>query len=68
MHRICEKYLFTVFITVIFLAFPSTGRAEEIPFIPPVYNYTTGDYKSGNQNWTISQGRNGIIYIGNNNA
>ena len=68
MHRICEKYLFTVFITVIFLAFPSTGRAEEIPFIPPVYNYTTGDYKSGNQNWTISQGRNGIIYIGNNNG
>jgi len=68
MHRICEKYLYTVFITVHLLAFPLPGRAEEIPFIPPVYNYTTSDYKSGNQNWTISQGRNGMIYIGNNNG
>jgi hypothetical protein len=68
MHRICEKYLNTVFITVHLLALRLPGRAEAIPFIPPVYNYTTGDYRSGNQNWAISQGRNGMIYIGNNNG
>lgn len=64
----CEKYLSTVIITVLLLASPLHGRAEEIPFIPPVYNYTTSDYKSGNQNWAISQGHNGMVYIGNNNG
>jgi len=68
MGRISEKYLSTVIITVLLLAYPLRGRAEEIPFIPPVYNYTTSDYKSGNQNWAISQGHNGMVYIGNNNG
>jgi len=34
----------------------------------PVQNYSRNDYKSGNQNWSISQDKNGIIYSGNNNG
>ncbi len=34
----------------------------------PVQNYGRNDYKSGNQNWSIAQDKNGIIYSGNNNG
>lgn len=44
------------------------ANGQDIPFIPPVYNYTTNNYKAGNQNWSIAQGENGIIYFGNNNG
>ena len=54
--------------TVVFIALTTNGRAQDIPFIPPVYNYTTGNYKAGNQNWNIAQGSNGEIYFGNNNG
>lgn len=52
------------------LLLPTTLYANErgIPFIPPVYNYNTNNYKVGNQNWSISQGENGILYFGNNNG
>ncbi len=48
--------------------FPWKGYALEIPFIPPVYNYTTSHYKAGNQNWSIAQDQEGVIYFGNNNG
>lgn len=44
------------------------SNPTSIPFIPPVYNYTTSNYKAGNQNWAIAQDKNGIIYFGNNNG
>src|SRR5690554_3414657 len=44
------------------------SNPKSIPFIPPVYNYTTNNYKAGNQNWAIAQDKNGIIYFGNNNG
>lgn len=34
----------------------------------PVQNYTRNDYKAGNQNWSIAQDKNGIVYFGNNNG
>lgn len=43
-------------------------KAQNIPFVPPAYNYSTGAYKAGNQNWAIAQGHDGVIYIGNNNG
>lgn len=66
--RISRQYFYAAFITVIFMALPMKGGALDIPFIPPVYNYTTSNYKAGNQNWAIAQGRNGAIYFGNNNG
>src|SRR5690554_1904126 len=44
------------------------SNPTSIPFIPPVYNYTTSNYNAGNQNWAIAQDKNGIIYFGNNNG
>lgn len=42
--------------------------AQNIPFVPPVYNYTTDLYHAGNQNWAVAQGANGVIYFGNDNG
>ena len=39
-----------------------------IPFIPPVYNYTTSHYRASNQNWAIAQGSDGVLYFGNDNG
>lgn len=64
----CEKYFCTALFTVVLAVISLSGRAQDIPFIPPVYNYTTGNYKAGNQNWAIAQGSNGVIYFGNNNG
>lgn len=35
-------------------------------FMPVVTNYTPQEYGAGLQNWAITQGENGEIYIGNN--
>lgn len=68
MQSACKKYFLTPFLTVALVVLSLPGRAQDIPFIPPVYNYSTGIYKAGNQNWAIAQGSNGVIYIGNNNG
>lgn len=68
MQSACKKYFFTAFLTVAFAVLSLPGSAQDIPFIPPVFNYSTGIYKAGNQNWAIAQGSNGVIYVGNNNG
>lgn len=50
------------------MTFVMPSAAQDIPFIPPVYNYTTDHYNAGNQNWAIAQGSNGVIYFGNDNG
>ena len=50
------------------MTFVMSSAAQDIPFIPPVYNYTTDHYNAGNQNWAIAQGSNGVIYFGNDNG
>ncbi|WP_437918629.1 triple tyrosine motif-containing protein [Sphingobacterium sp. LRF_L2] len=35
---------------------------------PYVQNYTKSQYKAGNQNWSITQGKDGVIYAANNNG
>ena len=64
----CKKHFCTALFTVVLAVISLTGRAQDVPFIPPVYNYTTGNYKAGNQNWAIAQAGNGVIYFGNNNG
>lgn len=39
---------------------------QGIPFAPPVFNYNTSNYRAGNQNWSISQDKNEIMYFANN--
>ena len=34
--------------------------------LPPVTNYSPGEYGGGNQNWMISQGPDKKIYVANN--
>lgn len=36
--------------------------------IANVQNFTKAQYKAGNQNWSIAQGQDGIIYAANNNG
>lgn len=67
-HTACENYFYTVLFSVVLAMLWLPCSAQDIPFIPPVYNYTTGTYKAGNQNWAIAQGTDGVIYIGNNNG
>jgi len=61
-------YFSGIFFTLLCSLFPWKGYSLEIPFIPPVYNYTTSHYKAGNQNWSIAQDQEGVIYFGNNNG
>ena len=61
-------HFFTVksFLLVFFILAAGNHRAQHpVVFVPPVFNYTTHNYKAGNQNWAITQGKNGVIYIGN---
>src|SRR5690606_27585276 len=33
---------------------------------PQIFNYSSGDYKGGIQNWDVAQDSKGIMYFGNN--
>ena len=39
---------------------------QDIPFVPPVFNYNTSNYKAGNQNWAIAQDNKEVMYFANN--
>lgn len=39
------------------------GAAQETP---PIINYSPMDYGAVNQNWSVSQGTGGVVYIANN--
>lgn len=63
-----KKLYYTILCTFLLITTSLYSSNLDIPFIPPVYNYTTNNYKAGNQNWAIAQGANGVIYFGNNNG
>lgn len=67
-QSVLKKRLSGILITLMSSLLPGRSGIPEIPFIPPVYNYSTAHYKAGNQNWSIAQGENGVIYFGNNNG
>ena len=50
----------------IFLLFPLHIVGQNTIGFPEVINYTRQEYKGGLQNWDITQDRNGIIFIANN--
>ena len=47
----------------LFVALCITSYAQEIP---PIQNYSTKDYNGENQNWSISQSDDNLIYVANN--
>lgn len=61
-----NKFISTIQI-VLLLSF-SPLYTQNIPFTPPVYNYTTNNYRAGNQNWSVAQDKQGVVYFGNNNG
>ena len=68
MRRSCRIGFCIFFISVAYTVMPAFANFPAIPFIPPVYNYTTNNYRAGNQNWAVSQGSDGVIYFGNDNG
>ena len=54
-----KKYLFLV---AIFASIFSFGQE----FTPIVTQFTKKDYNASNQNWSVAQGKDGIMYFGNN--
>ena len=42
-----------------------TAQAK-ISGVPPVIHFSKNDYEGGTQNWSICQGVNGLLYVGNN--
>lgn len=57
-----------VIFTLLLSTFASTSQSQISPFIPPVYNYTTEQYNAANQNWSVAQGSDGVLYFGNDNG
>ena len=62
------KSIKSIFLLLFFQLFLHTQFAvgQDIPFVPPVFNYNTTNYKAGNQNWAIAQDNNEVMYFANN--
>ena len=58
----CRKLVLIYFFLVLCLC------ARPASFIPVITNYSSTVYNGGLQNWSVTQGDNGEIYIGNNNG
>ncbi|NQX52388.1 transcriptional regulator [Pedobacter panaciterrae] len=58
---------FKYFIFLIFCFVSVSALADDIKSIgvPYIQNYPKSVYLSGNQNWSIAKGKNGIMYFGN---
>ena len=54
---------FTGFLTLIICLGTLVIAAQEIP---PIRNYSPTDYEAENQNWSISQSKDKLIYVANN--
>ncbi len=56
------KYLYTFFLLVIFIISPQMNAQD----LPPVISFPPAEYLSDNQNWSITQDENELIYVANN--
>jgi len=61
MNVFAKKKLLS-FLVIIIIAIPSFGQE----FTPVVNQFTKNDYHASNQNWAVTQGKDGIMYFGNN--
>lgn len=62
------KSIKSIFLLLFFQLLLHTQFAvgQDIPFVPPVFNYNTSNYNAGNQNWAIAQDSNELMYFANN--
>lgn len=56
---------FKILLLFVSLLFTSISTFSQIN-MPYVQNFSKGDYQGGTQNWAIAQGKDGIMYFGNN--
>ena len=56
------KHWNRIFFVIIYL-FSLPGWSQELP---PIQNFSPLDYEAGNQNWSISQSKDKLIYVANN--
>src|ERR1700743_1035392 len=54
------------YLFVLILSMSAFARAQNPIGLPQISNFTTIDYKGGNQNWDIQQDKLGIMYFANN--
>ncbi len=59
MHSSTSKYLLC---SLLFISFFLSAQE----FTPIVTQFTRKDYNASNQNWSVGQGRDGVMYFGNN--
>ena len=58
---------FIILLIILLGHFPTTtAQNQDLPFVPPIYNYSQTQYKAGLQNWQISQCKTGVLYVANN--
>lgn len=52
--------------TILFALFVNSVYGQSQIASPQIVNFDSFDYKAGIQNWGIAQGKNGVLYFGNN--
>ena len=57
-----------VFLFFLYIANYTDAAAQNTIGIPNIVNYSKQAYGAGNQNWNITQDKNGILYFANNNG
>lgn len=57
-----ERFL----ISLLFPFFLNSAFGQGQIASPQIVNYNSFDYKAGIQNWGVAQGKNGVLYFGNN--
>lgn len=63
MMRKISSYLF---LPIIFTLWANLAHADIKSIgVPYIQNYPKGTYNSGNQNWSVAQDKNGMMYFGN---
>jgi len=62
------RKIFFIYIIVILQITNVFSQIKNIGVLPYVKNYTVEEYKGSSQVWTAIQGKNGIIYFGNNDG
>jgi len=56
------KLIYTIILFYVSFTLYSQVNKSGYPFLT---NYTSSDYKSSNENWSVALNKNGILYIGN---
>ncbi|MES2458296.1 MAG: two-component regulator propeller domain-containing protein [Bacteroidota bacterium] len=62
-----KELLKYIILSAVFLIQCLTARGQDIKSIgvPYIQNFPKSAYLSGNQNWSVAKGKNGVLYFGN---